>query len=357
MVVSSAFAELAEILACLDRSGVTTENISVVEESVQGKNEITADVTVAVSLFDEMEFADGVSVTNGDADLLEEDVTVDLTITVPDSVDRRDLVRSSTSEATTPTIASPETDTPAYKHPETLEKVYERYDSFPQMTEALDVDVTPETVRRHMIKYGIHDAGDSAEADVDEAAEADADEPAETDDGQAAESTDRPTAEPRDRSTAERSDGSAAKPASETAVERSTASAGDGESSPETAGDDTDEPRSDDGDDQDRNPNLSDRYVADLLTGDSEAADGRAVADGNGIPKDLTVGQLAAALEESRTVYEVTQCIDASYETARGLLEDLDLLVFVKGRLAGADAGPVTPDDVCRRMGVDAVTS
>ena len=44
-----------------------------------------------------------------------------------------------------------------YRDPEKLEAVYETYDTFTEMTEALNVDVTPQTVRRYMIKYGIHE--------------------------------------------------------------------------------------------------------------------------------------------------------------------------------------------------------
>lgn len=53
--------------------------------------------------------------------------------------------------------ADGETDELGYRDPERLRTVYEEYDTFAEMTEALDVDVTPQTVRRYMIKYGIHE--------------------------------------------------------------------------------------------------------------------------------------------------------------------------------------------------------
>lgn len=46
---------------------------------------------------------------------------------------------------------------PAYKDPEQLRAVYEEYDTFEKMKEALGVDVSFQTVRRHMIKHGIHE--------------------------------------------------------------------------------------------------------------------------------------------------------------------------------------------------------
>lgn len=63
----------------------------------------------------------------------------------------------------------PATGTPAYKDPERLEEVYEQYDSFAAMTEALDVDVTAQTVRRNMMKHGIHTPNTAEEShDTDE---------------------------------------------------------------------------------------------------------------------------------------------------------------------------------------------
>lgn len=46
---------------------------------------------------------------------------------------------------------------PAYRDPEALRSAYEAHDSFPAMRDALDVDVSAQTVRRHMIQHGIHD--------------------------------------------------------------------------------------------------------------------------------------------------------------------------------------------------------
>ncbi|NHN46546.1 hypothetical protein G9464_02900 [Halostella sp. JP-L12] len=48
-------------------------------------------------------------------------------------------------------------DLPPYRDPDRLQEVYELYSSFAEMTDALDVDVTPQTVRRYMIKYDIHE--------------------------------------------------------------------------------------------------------------------------------------------------------------------------------------------------------
>lgn len=47
-------------------------------------------------------------------------------------------------------------DVPPFRDPELLQEVYDTHDTFAEMAEALDMDVTGETVRRYMIDYDIH---------------------------------------------------------------------------------------------------------------------------------------------------------------------------------------------------------
>lgn len=70
---------------------------------------------------------------------------------------------------------SPDSEVPAYRDPDALREVYAEYDSFTEMTDALGVDVAPQTVRRNMIKHGIHDpnAPDDDREDDPETGEAD----------------------------------------------------------------------------------------------------------------------------------------------------------------------------------------
>ena len=60
-----------------------------------------------------------------------------------------------TVETTAP--ASTETDLPPFKNPELLGEVYESCDTFAEMAETLEMDVTAETVRRYMIDFDIHE--------------------------------------------------------------------------------------------------------------------------------------------------------------------------------------------------------
>ncbi|MEF8782861.1 MAG: hypothetical protein V5A39_05955 [Haloarculaceae archaeon] len=48
-------------------------------------------------------------------------------------------------------------DLPPFKNPELLGEIYESRDTFAEMAEALDMDVTAETVRRYMIDFDIHE--------------------------------------------------------------------------------------------------------------------------------------------------------------------------------------------------------
>ena len=63
---------------------------------------------------------------------------------------------------------------PAYRDPERLASVYEAEDTFPAMRDALDADVSAQTVRRHMIRHGIHDPQADGETEAGGETEADA---------------------------------------------------------------------------------------------------------------------------------------------------------------------------------------
>lgn len=148
---------------------------------------------------------------------------------------------------------------PAYRDPVRLRAVYDAHDTFAAMTEALDVDVTPQTVRRHMIKHGIHEPSAGPAEDGNE--ETAADEGAE---------------EPGSASTARRADGT-----------------------------------------------------------DAVAAD--AVPPGLGIDEDVTLEEVKEAIRSARTIHEVGQRLGIPRERAFKLLNTLDLIDLVSGRLQTAD--------------------
>jgi hypothetical protein len=63
-----------------------------------------------------------------------------------------------TADRTKPSRGHParDRDVPPFRDPELLAEVYESCDTFAEMTDAIGMDVTSETVRRYMIDYGIH---------------------------------------------------------------------------------------------------------------------------------------------------------------------------------------------------------
>lgn len=174
MAISTAFEEVSEILGRLEGRDIDIHDIALDETGIRNGDQLSVDLGVSIPVLADIEGRDGVSIDVGDIDLHEEDLVVELTATVPTrNADAHDVdtapaepegsVRSATADATEKRSA--------YKDPEALRAVYEEYDTFPKMTNALDVDVTSETVRRHMVKYGIHtppSASDGqAEADTE----------------------------------------------------------------------------------------------------------------------------------------------------------------------------------------------
>lgn len=67
-------------------------------------------------------------------------------------------------------VASTGEPTKAYRDPERLRAVYGEFESFSEMRDALGVDVTPQTVRRHMIRHGIHEVSSNPTQDALKAA-------------------------------------------------------------------------------------------------------------------------------------------------------------------------------------------
>lgn len=191
-------------------------------------------------------------------------------------------VSSTTEESPTSgsdKAASSETEPPpekAYRDPEQLQTVYEEYQTFEEMRDALGVDVTPQTVRRHMIKHGIHEVSSNP---ILEALRNHSSAP-----------VDRP---------------------------RRTDHQGEDEF------DQLDGPRST----GDRS-----REAADLKQYGTVAE-----YEQFELPKELSIDDIKEAVLASRTVYEAQQHINLSREETRNILRDLDLLELVVGRVASSE--------------------
>jgi hypothetical protein len=343
MVASSAFKELSAVLARLESSGSEIRHAAVDEELTGSDGTVTAELSVDVPILPDGDESDGVSITADDATVEDGRVAVDLAVTVSgDAVATagetpRDASAQSGSDAGS---------VPAYKDPEALRAAYENHDTFPAMTEALDVDVTSETVRRHMVKYDIHDP---------EAA---------TPGGPTTGESPRRTPDAHEEAA---STESAVDTAADDAASSDTAT-GDvatGTTAADTVSDDESESERDStaGSDRVTGSAVTDGGKAALAdTARSQSAsDPTAVVDllaerptepraDFGLSESVTVGGLTAAINQSRTVHEVAHEIGVSQATAREFLRSFDLINFVTHPLA-TEQVTVSVDEIRRRLG------
>ena len=180
--------------------------------------------------------------------------------------------------------------TPAYRDPEALRSAYEAHDSFPAMREALDVDVSAQTVRRHMIEHGIHDP-DSGDEDESESSD---------------ETTDPET--------------------------ESSESTPDEDSAEEDMADDEPD-QIETQDDPDRSENQEETDDEDPAIPESAPLADTLPADVT-TPADVTFAELKEAVRTADTLYDIQQQFDLERTEARDLLGALDLLELVHGRVA-----------------------
>jgi hypothetical protein len=213
------------------------------------------------------------------------EVTVTLAATVPTGDGPAPAEETTTAEEPTtdggPTAASGRNrDVPPFRDPELLAEVYESCDTFAEMTEAIGMDVTAETVRRYMIDYGIHQPNryDTNGDDGEEEDAADVD------------------GEPDTRGSVPESEGDGA--------------------TPEV--------------DEDGSPVV--------------------LADGIGLPDDVTVETLIETVKASNTLYEVERDIGVDREDALDMLRELNLLDLVVGRLSTQDRRDIGREDVVERL-------
>jgi hypothetical protein len=192
------------------------------------------------------------------------------------------------------------------------------------MTQALDVDVTTQTVRKYMIEHGIHEPSPQPSAD-ELSARIDGDDP---DD----ESATAAASDDESNESAPASDDGAEDDATDDTSE--TPPADDGKSPVDVHAVDAD------GDDATRASDATTDGGAVAASGGDESTGlrldaHRSLADaGIDAPADLTVGDLVDAVVGSRTVYDVERALDCDGETARDLLRACDLLDIVRGRAA-----------------------
>jgi hypothetical protein len=219
-------------------------------------------------------------------------------------------------------ISPRERDVPPFRDPELLAEVYESCDTFAEMTDELGMDVTPETVRRYMVDFDIHEPN-SYNTGSDESDTDDGDSEAHSDDVSDSHGDDESDAHDDAESTVDDGGG------------------------PEFT-DDGAEPVSADAEPDlaDTDPDLADTDP-DSVVGDETPV---VVTDGIGLADDVTVETLVETVRRSTTVYEIKQEMGVQREDALELLRELNLLDLVVGRLATEAEREISRDEVVRRL-------
>lgn len=218
---------------------------------------------------------------------------------VPSASDRTD---AETPES--PLSAVRDGSVPPYDDTPYLRRLYENCQTFDEMSDRIEMDVSAETVRRYMIEADVHSPTSYETADG-EREESDAKTP------DASDPTPKTDASGDDSPGA---DGASPTPGAPTAT-----------------------------------------GVEDLPADDgAEAAtplpDEQLVADGIGLPDELTLREVVDAVVDARTVHEVQRDVGLDYEPTRQLLNHLNVLDLVVGRVAAEPDRTVTVETVADRI-------
>lgn len=334
MDVSSAFRKLARFLDECEEERVSS--VELIEDTPESDGALTAEIEVSISacpskeaegraaispcamsvdgdgrLRFEVESSQAVVPTNHDVSVEPTDAAFGsdgtITLTLSASVPTEEVVTSKkSSENSQETHSHNESnersesvgshrnrDLPPFRDPELLAEVYESCDTFTEMPDELGMDVTAETVRRYMIDYGIHEPNSYNTATTDD------------------------------------SDDAASEPDTNADV--------DFEPDTDTTETDQDAPAPAKASDED-----------DLQTP-------VVVADGIGLPDDVTVETIIETVRESNTIYEVKRDIGIERENTLDMLRELNLLDLVVGRLATEAEREISREEVIERLRHSAV--
>jgi hypothetical protein len=277
---------------------------------------------------------------------------------------------------------------PAYRDPDQLAAVYEPEATFAEMTDALGVGVTPQTVRKYMIEHGIHEpttrASDAlAETEPDagerrtEPTEVDQDiEPTEDAAGESpAAATAAEPAEPEatQQSSTDVEREATSGPTADVAtgahtpgqIETTTAAADQDANDPQAAAHtatETDEaapttPAATDqggGETDDTTAVSPDEAPGENPESTSTATDGgtqptRSAVESLELPAAVSAAELVSVLTDSRTVYEVRRGLGIDDGEARTLLRQYNLIGLVTGRITQG-AEPPDKEEVLTRL-------
>ena len=189
-----------------------------------------------------------------------------------------------------PFTAARDDSVPPYEDTDYLQALYDECDNFRTIAEQIQMDVSSETVRRYMIEAGIH-------------------------------------------------------------VPNTYNTSSDDEEDPSVESEASDEDAAQSGAvDEDEQISAAEPVSAEASGSVGELPDEQLVTDGIGLPADVQLEDVADAVVDSDTVYEVQRCLHLDRGQTRDLLEQLNLLDLVLCRLADEPDHAVSYGTVASRI-------
>lgn len=194
MIHGSAFQKLGSVIDELDEREMTVLDVVTERNSLASSQRLSVEITVGLDSLSGLSAVEDIDIfpreTNGsdelvtttfrvevpvepeagadekvpDGNLISDDVSeksdTESSSDAPEDIENRDVGSMNRS-------TSSDDDVPYYRNYDLLARVYEEHDTFAEMTEALDVDVTPATVREHLVNHGIHPTTSKNGTDAD----------------------------------------------------------------------------------------------------------------------------------------------------------------------------------------------
>lgn len=354
--VSDAFSAFAALVGRLETTGRDVVGVGTRDLGSGDGDAVLIDLSVRTSFFDDVD-AEGVELTPYSASVNEDGTaTVDLTVSIPRSIRSESATPRSGHDGIEDGVREPTGtddrrrtgDVPVHRDPDRLREVYAACDTFAEMTEALGADVTAVTVRRNMIKHGIHepqpngsvsrgdDGGTDADLDSDSGADAD---PGFVD----------PAADPE------------TDPGGETTGDVTVRDTDDPVTDDRVSPDASDRPTDDAPPDDTAGPDgAPDSAFDEESTSDDEPTTGEessepadeavVIPDGIGFPHDLTLDRLTAVVGTSKTLHEAGTRLGLDRDQTRELLGDLGVLDLVHGRVSTRHERTASPEEIDERI-------
>ncbi|WP_049905121.1 hypothetical protein [Haloferax gibbonsii] len=269
-----------------------------------------------------------------------------------------------TKTETSATAATDADSVPAHHDPVRLREAYEACETFKEMTDALGVDVTPQTVRNQMIQRGIHEPesyGASTEPAASTESTEPGDEPRQPEPSVSVEDSTSGTDQSPPVGTEDTDDAAVERDTPDDAeTDANDESTSVSESKPDptsgpnpTSGPD---PKSESESDSETDPATDTEPVAAETDETSTTAEDASTA--TELPPlpasvsslDCSTEDVCAAVAGAKTLYEVERRLGLDRAEVRELLTALDLLDLVTGRMARRDQSAASPADVRMRV-------